>query len=233
MYNFPPLIEQASKNNKFDLNTFLNCGLPWLKLDLQVPQFSQQVIDHAVETMQDWRSQWGLIDPNYQVKEWNGTMMFGPADWSNWLELIKDNEFANDEDHLCMIHRKDVEFDWRIPKDNAIRQWINSWLDDSNINIVNTYVLPPGGYLFPHIDPCEHQRALNKIYIAVKWPEGAEFGFLNFGNIPMKTGDAYIINNYRYPHWVLNRSNENRVVLDIGCNLHSIEPLIKQSFLKG
>ena len=237
MHEFPKLIEELSNNNQFDLNHFLNSGVPWAKLNINVPKFDQNVFDQAVEQSTNWRHQWLFNDDNehievdYQIKEWNGQVLFGPADWDAWVEFAADKQKANDEDHLCMLHRNDFEFDWRLNVDHPIRQFVEKLFPNpQDINIVNFYVLPPGGYLFPHVDPTQGDRALNKIYIPLKWSEGNEFGFYKWGNVPIVESTAYLINNYRYAHWVLNRSNEPRVVLDIGANLHTIKDLIEDSF---
>ena len=228
---FPKLLTAASKENSLQLNSILSSGLPWLKLDIKCPTFSQEILDRAVKESTDWRSQWGFEGKDYDTNDWNGKILFGPEDWPAWVELIKPNIVIDDEDNLCKKHRHDVEFGWYVGPDHPVRQWVNSFLDDDSINIVNYYVLPPNGYLHPHYDPCIGNKWLNKIYAAVKWPPGCEFGFLDWGNAPINESDVFLINNYQYPHWVLNQGNENRIVLDIGCNLASIQDLIKRSFL--
>jgi len=237
MHEFPKLIEEVSKNNQFDLEYCLNSGIPWIKLNINIPEFEQSVFDDAVKQSTNWRNQWRFtnkqenIDIDYQIKEWNGQVLFGPSDWDNWINLVSGNNKKNDEDRLCMIHRNEFEFDWRLDTAHPIRKFVESIFPNQNdINLVNFYVLPPGGYLFPHVDPCESHSGLNKIYIALKWSKGNEFGFYKWGNVPIVERTAYLINNYKYVHWVLNRSNEPRVVLDIGANLHSIKDLIEKSF---
>lgn len=237
MNEFPKLIEELSSHNSFDLDHFLDCGVPWLKLNLDVPDFDQTVFDDAVKQSTNWRQQWLFtnnqenIEIDYQIKEWNGQVLFGPTDWTAWMDLVAGDNKINDEDRLCMLHRNEFEFDWRLEPTHPIRQFVESiFPNQQDINLVNFYVLPPGGYLFPHIDPCAGAKALNKIYIPLKWADGNEFGFYKWGNAPMVERNAYLINNYRYVHWVLNRSNEPRVVLDIGSNLHAIKDLIEESF---
>ena len=237
MHKFPKLIEEISHNNEFDLDNFLDSGIPWVKLNIDVPAFDQAVFDQAVKQSTNWRQQWLFtndqenIEIDYQINQWNGQVLFGPSDWTAWMNLVAGDNKKNDEDRLCMIHRNNFDFDWRLNTDHPIRQFVESvFPNQQDINIVNFYVLPPGGYLFPHIDPCESAKALNKIYIPLQWSEGNEFGFYKWGNAPMVERTAYLINNYRYVHWVLNRSNEPRVVLDIGANLHAIKDLIKESF---
>lgn len=240
MNDFPKLINEISQHNTFDLNYFLNSGIPWLKLNIDVPEFDQTVLDEAVQQSTNWRKKWNFsnkseqFDVDYQIKEWNGSLLFGPSDWERWLKIVENDNNKNDEDHLCMLYRNDLDFSWRIKKSHPIRKFVESiFPSDRDVNIVNFYVLPPGGYLFPHIDPTQDDKALNKIYIPLKWKQGNEFGFYKFGNAPFKQNRAYLINNYRYVHWVLNRSDEPRVVLDIGSNLHSIADLIQQSYFES
>jgi hypothetical protein len=237
MHKFPKLLEDVSRENTFDLNNFLASGIPWLKLDIQVPQFDQAVFDEAVKQSSDWRKQWFFsdetksIEVDYQVNNWNGKLLFGPTDWHKWQGIVERDADRNDADGLCSIHRKNLEFEWRLSAEHPIRQFVEQIFPNvEDINIVNFFVLPPGGYLFPHIDPTEGSKALNKIYIPLSWKEGNEFGFYKWGNAPFVEGRAYLINNYSNVHWVINRSNEPRVVLDIGADLNSISSLIKESF---
>ena len=237
MHKFPKLIEEVSQNNQFDLDNFLNSGIPWMKLNIPVPEFDQTVFDRAVEQSTNWREQWKFtskqekIDIDHQVKEWNGQVLFGPSDWDNWMDLTLGQNKDNDEDRLCMMHRNSIDFSWRLDESHPIRTFVEDiFPNQKDINIVNFYVLPPGGYLFPHVDQCEAHSGLNKIYVALNWNEGNEFGFYKWGNAPIVERTAYLINNYRYVHWVLNRSDQPRVVLDIGVNLHSIGNLIEESF---
>ena len=82
-----------------------------------------------------------------------------------------------------------------------------------------------------HTDPYPQPRqAPINIHRPLRWAEGNEFGFYGWGNMP--TGrPLYLINNYRYAHWVLNLSVMNpELSPDIGSNLRSIEHLILDSF---
>lgn len=232
MFEFPKLISDLRKNNFLDYKEILNSKIPWLKLNIDGPNFTDDILSSAVKQSSNWREQWKMVETNYQVRDWNGSVLFGPSDWDKWNKVVKADNLKNDEDHLCMIHRKNMEFSWRIDEFHPVRLWIENIFPNVNdINIVNYYVLPPGGYLFPHIDPCESNKALNKIYIPLRWKEGCEFGFYKWGNMPVVENQVYLINNYAHAHWVLNDSNEDRIVLDIGANLESIADIIIESFL--
>jgi len=235
MHEFPKYIQDCSEQNTLKLQTILDSGIPWLKLNIAVPEFSESVFESAVSQSTDWRSQWAAQSKyagieNNLVKEWNGQLLFGPADWDAWLDIYLNNT-GSDEDEMCKRFRTDLEFTWRLDAQHPIRQFVEDIFPQvQDINIVNFYVLPPGGYLFPHTDPTQGSKSLNKIYIPLRWAEGNEFGFYGWGNMPVQEGSVYLINNYRYAHWVLNRSDEPRIVLDIGSNLRSIEHVILDSF---
>lgn len=235
MHKFPKYIEDCSRDNTLKLDTLLASGMPWLKLDIPVPEFDSSVYDSAIEQSTDWRSQWAAsskyrdIDKNL-VEQWNGQLLFGPSDWDHWLDIYT-SVAGSDEDEMCKRYRQELDFSWRLQQGHPIRSFVERVFPDPlDINLVNFYVLPPGGYLFPHTDPSIGPRAMNKLYIPLQWAEGNEFGFYEWGNMPVQERTVYLINNYRYAHWVLNRSDTSRIVLDIGSNLHSIERTIIDSF---
>lgn len=235
MHEFPKLLEDVSKNNKLELNTILNCGIPWLRLKIKVPHFSDETIAEAIRQCTNWRDKWKDVESNYQVREWNGNMLFGPEDWEAFSDHIqKDEEYGNhdDYDRMCMINRNKFKFGWRIDETHPIRRFVSSiFPNEQHVNIVNYFTSPPGGYLFPHMDPTSSEKSLNKLYVPLRWPDGNEFGFYRWGNMPVEEGNAYLINNYSHVHWVANRSDQDRVVLSIGADLTQIKETIKDSFL--
>jgi hypothetical protein len=230
---FPSIIEKLHESNEFDLDKFLHCGIPFIRLDLEVPKISKTVFNETVQECSSWRSKWKMVEDNYQVKEWNGNILFGPGNWHLWMQTISDDLqfFEYDEDGLCKKHRHSQQFSWTVNESNFLKTWVNSFVKDQDLYLVNVYNIPPGGYLFPHIDnnPNPH---LNKIYVALNWPDGNQFGFNGFGNLPIEPQSAWLINNYKYTHWVYNDSNENRLVMAISCNLHSVKDLIQSSWIK-
>lgn len=230
---FPKLIEQLHQHNEFDLDKFTHCGIPFIRLDLEVPEIEDRVFNQTVDACKSWRNQWNMVPDNYQVKEWNGSVLFGPSDWNTWMNTVSADlkTFEYDEDGLCKKHRHSQEFVWSVEESNPLRQWVNTFYQDQDLHLVNVYNIPPGGYLFPHIDnnPNPH---LNKIYIALRWPEGNHFGFNGFGEMPVSDCSAWLINNYRYSHWVYNDSNEDRLVMAVAGDLHSIKDLIHRSWIK-
>jgi hypothetical protein len=235
----PKLLQDAINENSIDVKILTEqLKLPWLHLNIKFPKLSTEYVNQ-LEDGKDWRDQWkfkAAANNSYQVKGWNGDFLFGPKPFDTFIDHVNSlSDFEKiDEDSRAKQFRNKFKFDWYVNEDDIIRQWINTILPDNDINIVNTYFLPPGGYVFPHRDYSKDNMGLAKIYIAAQWPEEAVFGMYGCGNIPIKQGDVLLLNNYTLPHWVYNGGNEKRLVIDIGANLQSptIQNLIKDAFKK-
>lgn len=235
----PKLLKDAIEQNKPDVKVITeNLKLPWLKLDLTFPNMPTYWPTY-LENIEgkDWRGQWKFEEDsksNYQVKDWNGGLLFGPQPHDEFLKTTQDIRFDVDEDSRCKKYRKDFKFDWYVNKSDLVRKWIGTIIPDEDLNLVNTYYIPPGGYVFPHKDYPHDGVGLAKIYIAAVWDKGNVFGIYGCGNIPIKQGDVFLLNNYTLPHWVYNGSNTKRCVIDIGANLNSpqLKDLVETSFKK-
>lgn len=239
--NIPKLLRDSIEQNTFDIDIITKkLKLPWLKLDIKIKSPGEDHLQNFVSN-KDWRTQWNYPDTeqdSYQVKGWNGDIFFGPTDWTRFLSQANaDNqEYDHDEDSRCRAHRQNLQYDWYVDKTNWLRQEITKiFPDDNDINLVNTYTLPPGGFVFPHRDYAGDGLGLAKIYIALRWSEGNVFGMYGCGDVPIKEGDVFLLNNYTLPHWVYNGSNADRIVVDISANLHSpiIKEKIEESFKKA
>ena len=226
------LLDDLGRENSLQLGSILSSGIPWLKLDLEIPKFSTEILNHAVESSVGWHSLWDPQEKTlHQYHIWNGKVLFGPTDWNEWTAKISSDTSA-DEPGLAKKYRRELDYSWHIDVDHPVRKWVNSFLNDDAINLISYYVLGPDGYLPPHYDPSPDNKWLNKIYAAVAWPDGCKFGFLDWGNVPIQEGDVFLINNYQHPHWVVNRGTQPRIVIDINCDLTKIQDLIKRSFLR-
>ena len=233
------LIHDCIQYNGPDVNIITQyLKLPWLKLNTTFPVLSDEYVHHLHKISNDWRNQWKFDLENkigYQVKGWNGNVLFAP-NLEQLVDIVENNPSWKgkmyDEDCQCKMFRSELNYSWRVDTDDPIRKWVNSLAPDNDINLVNTYFLPPGGYVFPHRDYSIEKIGLAKIYIAAKWGDGNTFGMYGVGNMPIEENDVYLINNYTLPHWVHNNSNKLRMVIDISSNLAStkIEKLIIESF---
>ena len=224
--NIPKLLQDAMRENAYDVDVITkHLKLPWLKLDLKFDTPTETEVKQLISP-DDWRKKWQFPDEDasYQVKGWNGDIFFGPKNFKDFLDMTisKDGGHNDDEDGHCRKFRNTVEYEWKVGNDNYVRKQVSKFLpDEKDINIVNSYVLPPGGYVFPHRDYASDSMGLAKIYVALKWSSENKFGMYGCGNIPITEGDVFLLNNYTLPHWVYNGSKHNRIVIDIGANLHS------------
>lgn len=232
--NLPKILEQCLQNNQPDINIITNkLKLPWLKLQMPAPVLTDQYVNSTETSAHDWRALWeaDLAATQYQVKGWNGNMLFGPTNMKEFLTNVSQHkEWTQndyDEDCQCKFFRNKFEYSWRVDQQDPIRKWVNQLVDDHDINIVNTYFLPPGGFVYPHRDYSFFKDGLAKIYIPVQWESGSRFGMYGVGDIPLAQGDVYLINNYSLPHWVFNGSTQRRMVISIGANLDA--PALKSA----
>jgi len=232
--NVPKLLADAMSGNDYDIDVITKqCKIPWLKLDIKFDVPTDDDID-KLNSNGDWREKWNyptLEQDAYQVNGWNGNVFFGPKDWKLFLDLNsqEQKEHDHDEDSKCRSFRKKLDYGWYVDEPSYIRKQVGNIIPDSELNLVNSYSLPPGGYVFPHRDYAIDGMGLAKIYVALKWPEGNVFGMYGCGNIPIKEGDVFLVNNYTLPHWVHNSSSNDRIVIDISADLHS--PKIKKAII--
>jgi hypothetical protein len=233
----PKLLRDSIEQNDYDVDIITKkLKLPWLKLDIKLDEPTQEDIKQMYSNA-DWREKWNyptLKEDSYQVKGWNGDVFFGPKDWTQFLELNKQDqkEHDHDEDSKCRKFRELIPYGWYVDQEHYLRRQLKKIIsNDDDINLVNTYSLPPGGYVFPHRDYAIDGMGLAKIYVALKWGKGNVFGMYGCGDIPIKEGDVFLINNYTLPHWVYNGSDKDRVVIDISANLHS--PVIKDKIIQA
>ena len=70
------LLNDLRRENSLQLDSILSSGIPWLKLDLEVPKFSTKVLNDAVESSVGWHSQWDSYwagpSPSPQIDSWDG-----------------------------------------------------------------------------------------------------------------------------------------------------------------
>lgn len=231
----PKLLDDALSENSYDIDIITKrLKIPWMKLDIRFDEPTAQDIEY-LRSDTDWRRKWNFPDQeqaSYQVKGWNGNIFFGPKDFKKFLKASsKDNKgYDHDEDSKCRRFRREMEYGWCVDSESYVRQQVKKiFPNDGDINLVNTYSLPPGGYVFPHRDYAIDGMGLAKIYVALKWGEGNVFGMYGCGDIPIQQGDVILLNNYTLPHWVYNGSKEDRVVIDISANLES--PTIKHKII--
>ena len=236
----PKILADALAYNAVDVDIICRrLKIPWLTLDLTAPVLAQSYLEDLYLRSLDWRETWGFQDLEnnaYQVKGWNGQLLFGPRDLPVFLQDAHTRDGGRyawyDEDSQVRNLRSQTECAWRLDSGDPIRTWVEDLVGDPDLNMVNTYWLPPGGFVLPHRDYTLDENGLNKIYLAVDWAPGNRFGMYGCGDLPIEQGQVLLINNYTLPHWVYNGSDRKRLVLSMSANLKSptLERLIVQAY---
>jgi len=216
-------------------------GLPYLELDIDFDNapIKQEILDHEADA-ESWREQWDHIDEHavYQTRDWVSYVMYGPKPWDKFAEESKDQFQYVDEDHRAKMFKDnpDYEFEWDLPTDSAVRNFVNDHLvDDKDLYLCYILGLSPEGYLFPHVDHPAGRQGLTKCYFATTYPEGSYFKFYDKGFLPFTEGKIMMINPYVGAHGVINMNKEHaRLPINIAMNLESprLQSLVEASYRK-
>ena len=83
----------------------------------------------------------------------------------------------------------------------------STWPSDSYARL-RVMALEPGGYISVHQD-IPAPGLLNPVNIAITQPDGCNFYFENYGIVPYKPGEAYML-NIANRHTIFNNSNQTR-----------------------
>lgn len=103
----------------------------------------------------------------------------------------------------------------KIDKLPLTYNFVNSLSIDFNKISIN--VLPPGGYLYPHVDRLpesepENKKGCKELYIPLNYPKGAVIKLQNVGILP---NTPVVFNNQYFAHAVVNDSDQTRIVLTV------------------
>lgn len=88
-------------------------------------------------------------------------------------------------------------------------------LERVNLNVrrMIVTVMKPGAYVSPHRDISFSKSPLNYVWIPLNYPKGSHFGVYPYGEVDVKLGSIYLLNQENFPHAVANNSDEYRYVL--------------------
>jgi hypothetical protein len=209
--SFPQIIRDFFQYNfdytVVDKSKFSSMDIPYMKY---VPEISKILVDQAAQEITN--------NLNSIIKQGH-----------NYGSFVKNQkEFdLNDDDQWKII--------WLLKSDSSKKfteEFSAVWklVDSLNIDFITVFigVLPPGGFIYPHIDdvnldnPAYAQyQGCTQIYIPLKWPEDNYIKFANAGILDSNTGPV-VVNNQGFAHAVVNNSNEHRYVLAVRANIVDI-----------
>jgi len=100
-----------------------------------------------------------------------------------------------------------------IPQARLLTLALAAELEAERIGAVLITKIPPGGKVYPHVDPGWHARYYEKFIIQVRGDRRQAFCFEG-ESLSALTGECYWFDN-QYLHWVDNDSDQDRISLII------------------
>ena len=98
-------------------------------------------------------------------------------------------------------------------------EFINEyWQIDQTTGRIRFMWLEPGGYILPHQDRIE--PGFFETNIAISHPDNCVFRFLNYGNVPFRSGNAFLV-DISNKHLVVNDSDQTRLHMIVHSKLKS------------
>jgi len=182
-------------------------GIPWLKLDINVP---------FQEIEEEWNNVSHLAvyhrdnDQIYNLKNfgWKSLTIYGVS--SDITVESTGNHQWTEIAEMC-------------PKTT---EWIkNNFIINETTRRIRFMYLEPGGYILPHRD--RDFSKLSEINVAISHPSKCYFKFKNYGIIPFSNGDAFIIDTSK-EHAVHNQSNSARLHIILHTSIS--DELIEKSY---
>ncbi len=216
-------------------------GLPWLKLDVQVPtkeiyeelknaELGDNVI-YGESGYENYPPGTNLQEAG-KIEKWTGFVLHG-------IDAYKPRACAN----YGYENEDDAPYQWTdrgemCPK---TKQFLIDNIPCKRFCRVRTQILGPGGFLNPHTDSDVSGLGLNissppktrYLMLAAYWPKEVEFK-LDEKVLPVEEGNIYMFDISKY-HAVYNRSPEARWALGISADFsesHEWEDLVVRSYQK-
>jgi hypothetical protein len=168
--------------------------IPYVKLDLDIPW--QEILKEA-NSVKD-------KSVVHRVHEGDGT-------WKSLCIHGVDAEYTNAWEYYDEFkNQKEPEYKWTWVADQCpiTTDFFKNTFPYVSYKRLRFMWVEPGGYILPHQD--DPERCFTPVNISIYNPEGCEFRYKNWGNIPFTNGSAFLIDIGK-PHAVWNRSNESRL----------------------
>lgn len=175
-----------------------SCGLPWLELGIDCDGQSLTKEATAVYPMAvKHRSDDTLFGLNHAG--WRSLCLYGVSP-EQTQESPGKKTWTTVADQ-CPHTVKFIHQHWQI--DDLTGRIRFMWLE-------------PGGYILPHHD--RETAGFHECNVALYHPDGCNFRFLNYGNVPFKTNKAFLV-DISNKHLVVNESSEMRIHLIVHARL--------------
>jgi hypothetical protein len=168
-------------------------GLPYLELNLPVPN------DKIFE---EWLTVTDQAVAHRATESISQKFFYGHAGWKSLVLYGK---------HPTATSDNQKPFNWtEVAKLCPFTQsWLmDNFVIDENTGRIRFMLLESNGHILPHID--RPTKTLGEINIAITNPQGCNFRFLNYGNVPFTAGRAVMLDTSN-EHLVYNSSDAPRL----------------------
>ena len=181
--------------------------LPWLQLHLNIPveEISNEA-DAVYPLSVLHRSKDEFL--NYHNQGWKSLTIFGES--------------------ATITEQTSAPMDWTNIADQCPHtvKFINEYWDiDDSTERIRFMWLEPGGYILPHQD--RNDPGFFETNVAISHPNDCVFRFLNYGNVPFKSGSAFLV-DISNKHLVINDSDQIRLHMIVHSKLKS--GIVQQSY---
>lgn len=183
-------------------------GLPWLKLDIDVPY--EEMYAEALPFVEH------MVPQKYTelFDEKSGDSTHGQRGWNT---ICVHGLGAHKFDRCNMYgyaHEDEAPYVWTEVADACpvTREFLQS-LPYAKLYRARFTALYPDGFAAPHIGRKKHASYSHKINFALNQPDGFSFTLENHGEMPWHRGDGFLINADENYHSVVNRSQTIRIHL--------------------
>ena len=221
-------------------------GLPWLKLDLNIPwkklhqeisSFKEYFTSYSEDTS-DENSEAKLARKLHAARN---NVDFPDKNWKLLTLHGVEHNIIMDHSNYKEYKDKNIPYKWTSIGSKCVFNslYLNSILEIDTNTLIKYNVLEPGGFILPHSDSTDfNKNQCRSLTLFITHPQGCNFHFKNWGNIPASSGTAFLMNLDNY-HGTNNESNEDR--FHIMVRFKSGRPvwenfkdknLVKRSFLK-
>ena len=220
LQGIPETVKQFIIAEPSDKQIIYNSGLPFIKLDLDIPyqQFYNELI------------------------EYRNTFFSNTTPRKNSRDIyVKHLYYRNEFEDWKRPPDLSIPMRWTSHNIPTIKDFFSNKLGQIVYGRVQCDILGPGGFIANHIDlnPYYDGKAgqLASMNIAITNPaSGCYFKIENYGTVPFEPGAAFLIDTSKQ-HAVFNDSDQERyhlkVHIDFEKSVFSDPDLIRRSFYKS
>jgi hypothetical protein len=190
-------------------------GLPWLKLDIEIPV---AIIHEEILAIKRY-----LVAHRTDYNEhtdWSSFCIHGKA-----FDATREDEYYNDTRPYTWTNEA-LQY---MP--NTVRFFRDVWPNNGYYRL-RVMELAPGGVIGVHRDT-SLPGVLQPVNIAITQPDRCDFYMENFGIVPFEVGSSFLL-NIGNRHTVINKSDDYRYHIIIHhLSLKELDSLVLKSYNKS